>query len=122
MYAHSLIAGALLVTSPGAAAPSIFHTSHFPDSTTVNLILLTHQRSAVAGYDVDVTIGLTQLGSDGSPRYRDRGRHDARIRCGVPAGVFVGGTYYAVDPTTSSHDVDDWKRDLWLAVCAMPTS
>ncbi|MEC9244765.1 MAG: hypothetical protein VYB05_08345 [Pseudomonadota bacterium] len=122
MYAHSLIVGTLVATGAGAAEPAIFHTSRFPDATTVNLSLLTHQRSTSADYDVDVTIGLTELSDDGAPGYRDRSMHRARVRCAMPASVFVGRTGYAVLPSTSSHDTGDWKRDLWRAVCAVPTS
>lgn len=122
MYAHSLIVGALVATGASAAEPAIFHTSRFSDATTVNLSLLTYRPSTAAGYDVDVTIGLTKLGSDGAPSYRDRGTHRASVRCAGPASVFVGGTDYAVDLGTHSDDADAWKRDLWRAVCAAPIS
>lgn len=122
MYAHSLIVGTLMATGAGAAESAIFHTSRFPDSTSVSFSLLTQQLSGSAGYDVDVTIGLTEWGGDGVPRYRDGSAHRARVRCAVPASVFVGGNDYAVHPAASSQDADDWKWDLWRAVCMVPTS
>ncbi|WP_157020045.1 hypothetical protein [Mesorhizobium xinjiangense] len=125
MYAHSLISGALLAlaaTSTSGAEPVIFHTSRFSDATTVDLSLVTRQLSVAADYDYDVTIGLTELGADGAQRYRDRGRHRARVRCGAPAGVLVGGTDYAVQPSALPYDPADWKRNLWRTVCEVPTS
>lgn len=122
MHAHSLIVGVLMATTTAAAEPAIFHTSRFPDATTVRLSLLSNQFSTAAGYDFDVTIGLTEMDGSGMPAYRDRGRHQARVRCGTPARIRVGGTDYLVQPATSSHDRDDWKRDLWRAVCTVPTS
>ncbi len=71
MHAHSLIVGALLATTTAAAEPTIFHTSRFPDATTVSLSLLSNQFSTHVGYDFDVTIGLAELDGSGVLAYRD---------------------------------------------------
>jgi len=122
MKAHSLIAAALLATSANAAEPLIFHTSRFPDTTTVRLSLLSRKVSPAVGYDFNVTIGLTEIRNDGRPAYRDRGNHLALIRCGAPPSVFVGGAEYRISDLASSVEADDWKLDLWRAVCAVPLS
>jgi hypothetical protein len=122
MNVHSLVAAALLSTSAGAAEPVIFHTSRFPDTTTVELSLISRQFSTAVGYDFDVTIGLLEIRNDGRPGFRDRGAHMALVRCGAPGTVFVGGADYQIGDASRLPESDDWKLDLWLAVCAAPTS
>ncbi|MEP0322643.1 hypothetical protein [Bauldia litoralis] len=122
MNAQSLIAVALTATSVSAAEPVAFNTSRFPDMTTVELTLLANQFSTTIGYDFDVTIGMTELGRDGRASFRDRGRHTARVRCGTPPSVFVGGADYSVGRAASSLETNNWMRDLWRAVCSVPTS
>jgi len=122
MKTHSLIAAALLATSASASEPLIFHTSRFSDMTTVKLSLLSSKFSPGVGYDFSVTIGLTETHNDGRPAYRDRGKHLALVRCGAPASVFVGGVEYWIGDLASSLEADNWKLDLWRAVCAVPTS
>ena len=121
MNAHSLIFGALLATSASAAEPVIFHTSRFSDMT-VELSLVSSQFSKAIGYDFDVTIGMVEIRQDGRPGFRDRRAHMALVRCGEPAAISVGGADYPIGGLARPLETDNWKQDLWRAVCAMPTS
>lgn len=40
----------------------------------------------------------------------------ARVRCGAPGTVFVGGADYQIGDASRLPERDDWKLDLWLAV------
>lgn len=121
MYVYSLIAGLLFATVASAGDISVFHTLR-SDNTTVNLSLLSSLGSTEAGYDFDVVVGLTELDGSGQAIFRDRGRHRARVRCGAPASVFVGGIDRAIGLAATSHEPRNWKSDLWRTVCSVPTS
>ncbi|MEO9614896.1 MAG: hypothetical protein ABJG86_17360 [Nitratireductor sp.] len=121
MYVHSLIAGLLFATVASAGDMPVFHTLRL-DNTTVNLSLLSSLGSTEPGYDFDVVVGLTELDGRGQPIFRDRGRHRARVRCGAPASVFVGGADHAIGLATTSHEPRNWKTDLWRTICSAPTS
>jgi hypothetical protein len=122
VYTRSLLISALMMAQSSAAEPVVFHTSRFSDATTVDLSLLSNDLSTDAAYDFDVIISLSEWHADGSPAYRDLGRHEARVRCSRPASVFVGGAEYSIQLLTLPPDADDWKRSLWRAVCTLPTS
>ncbi len=122
MKGHFLVAIALMSTSASGAEPLVFHTSTFADSATVDFSLLSNRLSTDAGYDFDVSIGLTETMADDASRYSDRSAHRARVRCARPATIFVGGARYQVDPGRSADDADGWKTDLWKAVCGVPVS
>lgn len=123
MNAHSIIVCALLATSASAAAePVIFHRSRFPDMTTVELSLVFGPVSTANGYDFNVTIGVTEIRQGDRPGFRDRAAHKALVRCGAPAAISVGGVDYPIGGLARPLETDNWKVDLWRAVCAVPTS
>ena len=56
------------------------------------------------------------------PGFRDRAAHKALVRCGAPAAVSVGGVDYPIGGLARPLEADNWKVDLWRAVCAVPSS
>ncbi|NKL81172.1 hypothetical protein GFL84_08085 [Rhizobium leguminosarum bv. viciae] len=113
------VAGLSLVSNAKAAEPLIFHTAHFDDDTVVSLGVLSNHTAERAGYDFDVLISLSQDNAAGAG-YSDPGKHRAFVKCGDPAKVSVRGIDYPVH--TSGAGGDDWKDDLWRAVCTPPVS
>jgi len=110
----------LLVSSAAAAEPIVFHTAHFGDDTVVNLSLVGNQAAERVGYDYDVLILLSETNGRGDAVYSDPGKHRALVRCNPPEAVAVRGVDYPV--RTSGAGGDDWKDDLWRAVCESPVS
>lgn len=122
MRAFVLTLAVGVMSSLGAVAgePLIFHSEHFDDDTTVNLGLVSNSATDRAGYDYDVLISLTQGNETNDPAYVDPGKHRAFVKCSDPAMVSVRGIDYPV--RTSETARDDWKDDLWRAVCTSPVS
>lgn len=118
-YLTVSVAGLSLVSNAKAMEPLIFHTAHFNDDTVVSLGLISNHTAERAGYDFDVLISLSQ-GNAAGTRYSDPGKHRAFVKCGDPAKVSVRGIDYPVH--TSGPGGDDWKDDLWRAVCMPPVS
>jgi len=118
MHVHSLMAIALVVvTSAGAGEPVIFHTAQSADAKALNLSLLSNSISTDGDYDFDVLIGLTETDVNGATVYVDSGKHPARVRCSAPAKVRVGGVDYPVGRALNRSERDNWKENLWRAVC-----
>lgn len=109
----------LLLASPAATEPIVFHTAHFGDNTVVNLSLVANQAAERVGYDYDVLISLSETNGLGEALYSDPGKHRALVRCNPPATVAVRGIDY---PVRMSGAAGDWKDDLWRAVCESPVS
>lgn len=118
-FVLTLAVGVLSALSAVASEPLIFHTAHFDDDTVVNLGLVSNHATDQAGYDYDVLISLSQGHASGSA-YIDPGKHRAFVKCSDPAKVSVRGIDYPV--RTSDVGGDDWKDDLWRAVCMSPVS
>ena len=116
----ALAAGMLTALSAAAADPMIFHSEHFGDNTVVNLGLFSNRAADRAGYDYDVQISLFQVKRADGTAYVDPGKHRAFVKCSDPATVSVRGIDYPVQ--TSEAAGDDWKADLWRAVCMTPVS
>ncbi|MBP1860277.1 hypothetical protein J2Z75_003798 [Rhizobium herbae] len=119
-FVLTLAIGLLSALSAVAAEPLIFHTAHFDDDTVVNLGLVSNHATERAGYDYDVVISLSQGDATGGSVYIDPGKHRALVKCSDPAKVSVRGIDYAV--RRSDAGGDDWKGDLWRAVCMPPVS
>lgn len=117
----TLAIGLFSVANAAAAGPIVFHTAHFNDDTLVSLGLVSNQAAQRPGYDYDVLISLSSRRDTDGAIYNDRGRHRALVRCGDPATVSVRGIDYPVR-TSESEGVEDWKTDLWRAVCLLPVS
>lgn len=110
----------LLLASPAATEPIVFHTAHFDDDTVVNLSLVGNQAAERVGYDYDVLISLSETNGRGEALYSDPGKHRAFVRCNPPETVAVRGVDYPVRRSGAAGD--DWKDDLWRAVCESPVS
>lgn len=110
----------LLLASPAATEPIVFHTARFGDDTVVNLSLVGNQAAERAGYDYDVLISLSETNGKGEAIYSDPGKHRALVRCNPPESVAVRGIDYPV--LISGVGEDDWKGDLWRSVCMTPVS
>lgn len=110
----------LLLASPAATEPIVFHTAHFDDNTVVNLSLISNQAAERVGYDYDVLISLSETNGRGEALYSDPGKHRALVRCTPPETVAVSGVDYPV--RASGAGGDDWKDDLWRVVCMTPVS
>lgn len=110
----------LLLASPAATEPIVFHTAHFGDNTVVNLSLVANQAAEQVGYDYDVLISLSETNGLGEALYSDPGKHRAFVRCNSPETVAVRGIDYPVRMSGAAGD--DWKDDLWRAVCESPVS
>lgn len=119
-FVLTLAVGVLSALSAVAAEPLIFHTAHFDDDTVVNLGLVSNHSTERAGYDYDVLISLSQSDATSGSAYIDPGKHRAFVKCSDPAKVSVRGVDYPV--RTSDAGGDDWKDDLWRAVCMSPVS
>ncbi|MFC0808910.1 hypothetical protein ACFHWW_26300 [Ensifer sp. P24N7] len=113
---------AVILAAPNAAAeePLVFHTAQFEDATVVSLGLVSNRMTERPGYDYDVLISLSQTDARSGSVYSDPGKHRALVKCGEPAKVSVRGVDYAVP--TSGAVGQDWKADLWRAVCETPVS
>ncbi len=98
----------------------MFHTAHFGDNTVVNLSLVGNQAAERVGYDYDVLISLSEMNDRGEALYSDPGKHRALVRCNPPETVAVRGVDYPV--RISGARGEDWKDDLWRAVCESPVS
>jgi hypothetical protein len=118
-YVLTLAMG-VLSASNAAAEPLIFHTAHFDDNTVVSLGLVSNHTAERAGFDYDVLISLSQGGVASGTVYSDPGKHRAFVKCSDPAKVSVRGIDYPV--RTLGPGGDDWKDDLWRAVCMAPVS
>jgi hypothetical protein len=112
-----VLAGVVIATNVAAAEPAVFHTAHFSDDVVISLSLVGDSQSADRDYDFDVLIGLTTISPDGRIIYADPSRHPARVRCGDPAKILVGGIEYPVGETVQGTQQENWKRDLWHIVC-----
>jgi hypothetical protein len=110
----------LLMASPAATEPIVFHTAHFGDDTVVNLSLVGNHAADRGGYDYEVLISLSETNGQGEALYSDPGKHRALVRCNPPETVAVRGIDYPV--RMSGAGGDDWKDDLWRAVCETPVS
>ncbi|ASQ14985.1 hypothetical protein CDO22_34195 (plasmid) [Sinorhizobium meliloti] len=121
---HSVVSSVaievLFLSSVAAAEPFIFHSARFADNTVVNLSLAGSRTAQGADYDYDVVITLSETNATGGVVYRDPGRHRALVKCNSPAKVAVRGVDYAIPE--SGLKGDDWKGDLWRAVCVVPVS
>lgn len=118
-FVLTLAVGVLFALGAVAAEPLIFHSEHFEDNTVVNLGLVSNRATDQNGYDYDVLISLSQGHASGSA-YIDPGKHRAFVKCSDPAKVSVRGIDYPVHTLGSGGD--DWKDDLWRAVCMTPVS
>jgi hypothetical protein len=118
MRAFVLVAGVLMATPFSRAEQLVFYTANFPDTTTVQLSIVSDKISHTADYDFDVAIGLTSTDATGAIQYVDHGRHHASVRCAQPAYVSLGAHRYAMDAIARA----DWKAALWKALCAIPSS
>jgi len=96
-----------------------FHTTQFPDDTSVSLAILMSSASADLQFDYDVEVELTEHGPAGKATFIDDGHHHVRVRCQEPKAVKVGGVLYPLD---AKAPVDDWKQDLWKSLCLQPVS
>jgi hypothetical protein len=121
MRAIAFVAG-LLVATPSMAEQPIFFTANFPDATSVQLSILNNSVSQDGDYDFDVAIGLVETDASGAIRYEDTGSHRARVRCSYPAYVSLGSQKYPIKLPPSRSPDDDWKENLWIAFCAVPSS
>ncbi len=117
-FVLTLAVGVLSTLNAVAAEPLIFHTAHFDDDTVVNLGLVSSHSTERVGYDYDVLISLSQRDATRGSAYIDPGKHRAFVKCSDPAKVSVRGVDYPV--RTSDAGGNDWKGDLWRAVC-MPS-
>jgi hypothetical protein len=117
MRALVFVCGVLVAAPVSMAEPLVFHTTHFPDTTSVQLSMLSSSSARAKDYDFDVLIGLVRTDAAGVIAFEDLGRHHARVRCGDPAYVGVGLRRYPI-PSSSG----DWKESLWKALCAVPMS
>jgi hypothetical protein len=122
MRAVVLVAGVLMATPSSRAEQLVFHTSNFPDATSVQLSIMSDSASRGTDYDFDVAIGLLETDASGAVKYVDRGSHHARIRCAEPAYVGFGTHLYTIGPLGEGLAPGDWKEDLWKALCAVPSS
>lgn len=120
VFVLSLAVGVMSALGAVAAEPLIFHSEYFDDDTVVNLGLVSNLATERAGYDYDVLISLSQSNKTNHPAYVDPGKHRAFVKCSDPATVSVRGIDYPVQ--TSEATGDDWKDDLWRAVCVTPVS
>lgn len=116
----SLAIEVLFLSSVAVAEPLVFHSARFTDNTIVNLSLVGSRTAPGADYDYDVVITLSETDAAGGVLYRDPGRHKALVKCDSPAKVAVRGVDYAVPE--SGLKGNDWKGDLWRAVCVVPVS
>lgn len=112
-----LLAGVLMATNVGGAEPVVFYTEHFPDDVVISLSLVGDGQSVDRDYDFDVQIGLTTISPDGRIIYADPSKHPARVRCGAPAKILVGGIEYPIGETVPGAQRQNWKRNLWHTVC-----
>ena len=119
-FVLTLAVGVLTALSAVAAEPLIFHTAHFDDNTVVNLGLVSNHTTERTGYDYDVLISLSQGDAASGSAYTDPGKHRAFVKCSDPAKVSVRGIDYSVH--TLGPGGNDWKDDLWRAVCITPVS
>ncbi|ACI59038.1 hypothetical protein GGI64_005399 [Rhizobium leguminosarum] len=103
-----------------ASELSVFHTASFGSSRLVSLSLADGRPARNPTFDFDVVITLSESDGGGTVLYRDRGRHEASVRCGSPAMVRINSADYAVD--LSARLGADWKHDLWAALCNAPVS
>ncbi|TIO07817.1 hypothetical protein [Mesorhizobium sp.] len=122
MRAIALFAGVLMATPSMAAEQLVFYTANFPDATSVQLSVTNNSVSLLGDYDFDVAIGLVETDANGVIRYEDTGRHHARVRCNYPAYVSVGTRKYPIGMPLSRPVHDDWKENLWIVLCAAPSS
>lgn len=118
--ATALAAVMLAAQSAAAEEPLVFHTAQFEDATVVSLGLVSNTTAERPGYDYDVVISLSQTNSRSGAVYNDPGKHRALVKCGDPARVSVRGVDYSI--ATSGAVQQDWKADLWRAVCESPVS
>lgn len=118
--ATALAAVMLAAQSAAAEEPLVFHTAQFEDATVVSLALVSNTTTERPGYDYDVVISLSQTNSRSGVVYNDPGKHRALVKCGDPARVSVRGVDYSIP--TSGGVQQDWKADLWRAVCESPVS
>jgi len=102
--------------SPGvcAAEPFYFYSQRVAVGLTIRLGIIGSDASAEAEYDHDVQIRILEI-QNGGARYLDPSGHKASIRCVAPAVVGVGGVDYPID--TVQLGAQDWKYELWKAVC-----
>ncbi|CAN7588034.1 hypothetical protein LJR234_004480 [Mesorhizobium amorphae] len=121
MRAIAFFAG-VMVATPSMAEQVVFYTAHFPDATSVQLSVLNNSVSHDSDYDFEVAIGLAETDATGAVRYEDTGKHRARVRCNYPAYVSVGARRYPMALPLSRSTHDDWKENLWMTFCAVPSS
>ncbi|WP_082910364.1 hypothetical protein [Sinorhizobium glycinis] len=119
-FAFALAAVMFVAPIAGAEEPLVFHRAQFDDATVVSLGLVSNRTTERPGYDYDVVISLWQTDARGGAIYSDPGKHRALVKCGDPAKVSVRGVDYTVP--TSGAGGEDWKTDLWRAVCETPVS
>jgi hypothetical protein len=122
MRAIAFFAGLSVATPSIAAEQFVFYTASFPDATSVQLSVLGDSVSQDGDYDFEVAIGLVETDASGAIKFEDTGRHRARVRCGYPANVSVGGQKYLMEMPLGHSGHDDWKENLWITFCAAPSS
>ena len=114
-----MIAASIAASDAQAQERMPFHVATFADSRTVSLAIVSSAASTDRQFDFDVRIGLTELGSGGTPVFIDKSAHGVHVRCEAPAAVKVGGAVHLVPKTPQ---LGDWKQDLWKALCRQPIS
>lgn len=108
------------VSMSAASEFSVFHTALFGSSGSVSLSLAEGRPARDPAFDFDVVIMLSEFDGGGTVLYRDRGKHEASVRCNPPALVRINSADYAVD--LAARPGTDWKHDLWAALCSAPVS
>ncbi|MCA1408988.1 hypothetical protein I6F26_33040 [Ensifer sp. IC3342] len=119
-FAFALATMMLVAAAAAAEEPLVFHTAQFEDATVVSLGLVSNTMTERPGYDYDVIISLSQTDAHSGAVYNDAGKHRALVKCGDPAKVSVRGVDYTIPPSGAGGE--DWKTDLWRAVCETPVS
>ncbi|MBY5903116.1 hypothetical protein [Rhizobium leguminosarum] len=115
-----LILCAQSASTAAASELAIFHTASFGGSRSVSLSLAEGGPARDRAFDFDVVITLSEFDGGGTVLYRDRGRHQASVRCVAPAMVRINSADYVID--LSTRPGTDWKHDLWAALCTAPVS
>ena len=116
----SLILCAQPASMSAASELAVFHTASFGGSRSVSLSLAEGGPARDRAFDFDVVITLSEFDGGGTVLYRDRGRHQASVRCVSPATVRINSADYVID--LSTRPGTDWKHDLWAALCTAPVS
>lgn len=110
---------AIVVSGVQAQERQPFHVAQFSDSRTVSLAIMSSMPSDDLEYDFEVGIGLTELEPGGRAIFVDENAHAVRVRCEAPRSVKVGGSVHILP---HSPQTNDWKQDLWRALCLHPLS